>query len=322
MRSCGLNDETQRMFREVQSHFRLPSIGLVEKDLHVVRAIAALASIDATPFRLVFGGGTALARAHKLVRRMSEDVDFKIVPNAATPISRARLRQHLGTLRDQVTQALQAAGFAFDPTDKAIIWSRNENRYTIWQLPYASETGAGEGLRPTIQVELTYAPLRSPAVMLPVSSFVSEAFKRPPEVPEIACVSVTETAAEKLIALTRRTAMELAGLSRDPDPALIRHIYDLHVMRDHVDPNAVATLARAIATADAQEFRNQYPAYASDIAQETQKAIEALRTDPLHRSRYDSFITAMVYGEKPTFDTAFSAVSALADKALSGGELG
>ena len=47
MRSCGLNDETKRMFREVQAYFRLPSIGLVEKDLHVVRAIAALASIDA-----------------------------------------------------------------------------------------------------------------------------------------------------------------------------------------------------------------------------------------------------------------------------------
>ena len=311
-----MNGETQRMFREVQAYFRLPSIGLVEKDLHVVRAIAALASIDAAPFRLVFGGGTALARAHKLVRRMSEDVDFKIVPNTTTPISRARLRQQLGTLRDRVTQALQAAGFVFDPTDAAITRSRNENRYTIWQLPYASETGAGEGLRPTIQVELTYAPLRSPAVMLPVSSFVSEAFKRPPEVSKIACVSVTETAAEKLIALTRRTAMVLAGLSRDPDPALIRHIDDLHVMRDQVDPTAVATLARAIATADAQEFRNQYPAYAADIAQETPKAIEALRTDPLHQSRYDSFITAMVYGEKPAYDDAFGTVVALAKQTM------
>ena len=48
---------------------------------------------------------------------------------------------------------------------------------------------------------------------------------------QIACVSVVETAAEKLVALTRRTAMEMAGLSRDPDPTLVRHIYDLHMMR-------------------------------------------------------------------------------------------
>ena len=43
-----------------QAFFRLPGVGLVEKDLHVVRAIAALAAVDAAPFTLIFGGGTAL----------------------------------------------------------------------------------------------------------------------------------------------------------------------------------------------------------------------------------------------------------------------
>ena len=89
-----MSDEQERQLREVQAYFRLPSIGLVEKDLEVVRAIAAIAALDVSPFTLVFGGGTALARAHKIVRRMWEDVDFKIVPKAAAPISRSGLRQH------------------------------------------------------------------------------------------------------------------------------------------------------------------------------------------------------------------------------------
>ena len=291
-----MSAETQRQFREVQAFFRLPSIALVEKDLHVVRAIAALATLDAGPFRLVFGGGTALARAHKLVRRMSEDIDFKIVPLSDAPISRSTLRQQLGTLREQVTHALHSAGFAFDPADPTRMRSRNESRYTAWQLPYAGESGAGEGLRPTIQVELTYAPLRNPLVILPVSSFVAEAYGHASEVPDIACVSIAETAAEKLISLTRRTAMELAGLSRDPDVALVRHIYDLHIMREHVDLDLVATMASAIAAADAEEFRNQYPAYQADIVGETNKALAALGGDLIHRDRYDSFIAAMVYG--------------------------
>ena len=79
-----------------------------------------------------------------------------------------------------------------------------------------------------------------------------------------------------MVSLTRRTAMELAGASRDPDPALARHIYDLHMMRTHLDPAVVAALARAIATADALEFVNQFPAYATDIAGETAKALDAL----------------------------------------------
>jgi hypothetical protein len=315
-----LSDDAQRDLREVQAYFRLPGVGLVEKDLHVVRAITALTAIDAAPFTLIFGGGTALARAHRLVRRMSEDVDFKIVPAPAAPVSRSILRQSLGALRDRVTEALQAAGFAFNPADTAHTRSRNENRNTIWQLPYDNASGTGEGLRPTIQIEMTYAQLRRAPVTLPVSSFVAEAHGRPPEMARIACVSVTETAAEKLVALTRRTAMELAGLSRDPDPTLVRHIYDLHMMRDHLDPAVVATLARDIAAADAQEFRNQYPAYAADIAGETGKALEALNTDPVHRDRYNRFVAAMVYGERPEFDAALATVVELAEAAGAMGE--
>jgi predicted nucleotidyltransferase component of viral defense system len=311
-----LSDEAQREFREVQALFRLPSVGLVEKDVHVVRAIRAVMSVDAAPFALIFGGGTALARAHRLVRRMSEDVDFKIVLQPPVTISRNGLRRELGRLGDKVTQALQGAGFAFDPADKASLRSQNENRYTVWQLPYDSAGGAGQGLRPTIQIELTYSLLRLPPVTLPVSSFVAEAYSRPPEIPTLACVSVTQTAAEKLVALTRRTAMEMAGLSRDIDPALIRHVYDLHMMKDHIDPDQAVALAGEIARTDATEFRNQYPAYAEDLAGETRKALDALRTDPTHARRYGDFIAAMVYGEQTAYGDAMSTVTALAERGL------
>jgi hypothetical protein len=164
-----LSDDAQRVLREVQEHFRLPSVGLVEKDLYVVKAIAALASIDAAPFRLVFGGGTALARAHKIIRRMSEDVDFKIVPLAAAPVSRSGIRRALGKLADQVTAALHAAGFVFDPKDEACTRSRNDNHYTIWQLPYTAESGQGRGCarrsrsrRPMPQCGKRRSPCRFP----------------------------------------------------------------------------------------------------------------------------------------------------------------
>jgi Nucleotidyl transferase AbiEii toxin, Type IV TA system len=163
-----LSDEAPINPRTVADYFGLVGTAAVEKDLYVVRAIRAVTSIDAAPFTLVFGGGTALARAHKIVRRMSEDVDFKIVPRPATPVSRNGLRRALGKLGDQVPQSLLDAGFMFDPNDNTCKRSRNENRYTIWQIPYGGADRAGEALRPTIQIELTYASLRLPAVTLPV----------------------------------------------------------------------------------------------------------------------------------------------------------
>jgi len=36
---------------------------------------------DTVSLRLVFGGGTALSRAHCLIRLMSEDIDLKIGRN-------------------------------------------------------------------------------------------------------------------------------------------------------------------------------------------------------------------------------------------------
>jgi hypothetical protein len=75
-------------------------------------------------------------------------------------------------------------------------------------------------------------------------------------------------------------------------------------------------LPRDIAAADAREFRNPYPAYAADIAGETQKALDALRNDPAYSLRCRDFIVAMAYGERPEFDVALAAVVGLAEKTM------
>ena len=54
---------TLRDLLEVQAYFGLPSPALVEKDFHVVKALAAIAAVNTAPLGLVFGGGTALARS-------------------------------------------------------------------------------------------------------------------------------------------------------------------------------------------------------------------------------------------------------------------
>lgn len=51
---------------------------VIEKDYYVTQVIHALSDIENEYFRLIFAGGTCLAKAHKIVNRMSEDVDFKI----------------------------------------------------------------------------------------------------------------------------------------------------------------------------------------------------------------------------------------------------
>jgi predicted nucleotidyltransferase component of viral defense system len=291
---------------EVQAHFGLPSPALVEKDWYV-KALVAITSVKTAPFRLVFSGGTALSRAHRLIRRMSEDIDLKVISEG--PVPRPAYRR----LRDTMTKALLDAGFRFDPDNPAHRESGNASRYTLYRLPY-EPIAAGQGiLRPEIQIEAAVWPLRLPAVERSVTSFIAEAFERPGEVIAIPCASIAEVIAEKFVALTRRAGAELADAGGPRDATLVRHIYDLHVTRAHYDAAEVIELARAIMNADAKAYGHQFPAYRDDPVAETHRAVEGLRTEVGFAARYATFLRDMVYGkERPEFETALATITALA----------
>jgi hypothetical protein len=224
---------------------------------------------------------------------MSEDIDLRIVVDSNRP-GRGTLRR----LRARITDALLGAGFKFDPEDPVYRKTDNETRYTVYRLPY-EPAAVGEGaLRPTIQIETAVWPLYRPPVELPVISFVAEALHRPPEVAKIECTSILETAADKFVALTRRAGAELAGLVATPDPTLVRHLHDLHALREDYDSLEVATLAREIMRADAVAYGNQFPAYREDAMQETLRAVEGLADDAGYAEQYAEFERLMVYGDK------------------------
>lgn len=290
---------------EIQQHFGLPSTELVEKDWYVVKALAAIKVADATPFRLIFGGGTALARAYGLLQRMSEDIDFRIT-GVERP-SRGQLRK----LRKTITEALLQAGFTFDPEKPEHRKTMHEGRYTIYHLPYEAVAKGGGALRATIQIETAVFPLRRAAVDRPVSSFVAEGHSSPPEIPAIACASVLETAADKLVALTRRAGAELAGLREKRDPTLVRHIYDLHAIRGHYEPADVGKLAREIMDTEAATRAEDFPAYKADPLAETLKAIDGIVASPDHAADYETFRRDMVYGAGADFETAVATLKDL-----------
>jgi Nucleotidyl transferase AbiEii toxin, Type IV TA system len=140
-------------------------------------------------------------------------------------------------------------------------------------------------------------PLRRAAVERPVISFVAEALRRTPEIASTACVSILETAADKFVGLTRRAGAELAGLD-EPDPTLVRHLHDLHALREHYDAVEVIALAREVMLADAEAYGNQFPAYRENPVRETLRAVEGLAVDPGYVRRYGEFQRLMVYGAK------------------------
>lgn len=85
---------------------------VVEKDYYVTQVIHALSDMQNEYFRLVFAGGTCLAKAHRIVDRMSEDIDFKIQIKNNQNFSRSRLIKELKEFREQIKSLLVITGLA------------------------------------------------------------------------------------------------------------------------------------------------------------------------------------------------------------------
>jgi hypothetical protein len=92
------------------------------------------------------------------------------------------------------------AGFKFDPKNLGHRESGNGRGYTLYRLPYTPIAEGQGSLRPEIQIETAFWPLRLPPIKLPVISFMAEASKGPPEVPRLpACRSLKPSPRNSLL---------------------------------------------------------------------------------------------------------------------------
>lgn len=286
---------------EAQDHFGLPSPALVEKDWFVVRALAAIHDVEVDGLTLAFGGGTALGRAYRLLERMSEDIDLRIVGD------RARSRGALQRLRREVNERLQAAGFPVE-SHYAV---KQSDRYVRYDLPYEPiAVGAGV-LRPEIKIEIAAFPICRAPETLSVASFIAEANGAAPEAADVACVRLVETAADKFVALARRAGFAFTGLG-ERDHTLVRHVYDLARMDGNYDVDDAAAIALETMKVEAEGRADDYPAYKADPRAETLRAIEIMSSDAGFAEDYRELLGDLVYGDKPEFSSAFAAIQRFA----------
>ncbi len=237
---------------------------------------------------------------------MSEDIDLKVVVDPI-PASKNALRTALSKIKVAVHAAILRAGFR-----EATVAAKNDNQNVSFEVWYRAPDEVDGPLRPHLLVELTYSPPKLPTVRRSMRSFVNQATRQDPEITELECVSIEETAAEKLVSLTRRTAGDLEGTKPDAhDPFLVRHVYDLHWLLPHVDRATVLRLARGIANSDAEQFASWFPGYRSDPRGWTMRALEHLERDGECHASYALFLGRMVYVERTAFAEAFRSVAEL-----------
>lgn len=277
--------------------------GVYEKDLLVTDVLRIIAHADSGDIGLVFCGGTCLFKAHGLIERMSEDVDFKLV--VPLGLSRSGRKRALSQFKKHMITVFEQAGYRV-PLDQVV--ARDENSYICMNLQYESQFAAVASLRTEIKVEFSARAPELPTVPLPVSSMLTRLIQRPSDTHwHISCISVEETLAEKVLSFLRRTAEARAGRNRgDYDDRLVRHLYDVTLIgQSHRDFEQARKHFLKLVLGDAAQFRNQFPEFEQDPLGQLQLALNALHQQPASFERdYSRFVDELIFGQKLSFDQA------------------
>lgn len=280
---------------------------VVEKDWYVTKAIAIVTQIPNDYFDLVFQGGTSLAKAHRIIERMSEDCDFRVRLKASGQgLSKEFKRRALRQFRHDIVDALQTAGFTIDSQAVRV---RNEGKFMGLRAEYPSDFAHIEMMKPFIALEFFLAEVKVAPAVTSITTLIGQVFGDAVGHPEfsVQSVAVLETAAEKWVGLTRRIAT-----SRDRqhyrDPNLVRHLYDLYQIDKQgffSDENKFISLAEKIVADDRRNYKNHNTRYYTDPTSEIQCAVDELQMSTMWHDNWDKFIDVMVFSkEKPSYEVA------------------
>ena len=283
----------------------------VEKDWYVVQILKVIGSLDLLGARAVFSGGTALAKAHRILQRFSEDIDFRLVDPTLSSYSRSQQKKHLSELKGLIFQTIVGSF----PDSGIQVKARDENHFFSLEVVYPSQFAPSEALRPHVLVEFTAVDLSLPPIYLPVSSFVAQLSGADPELPTIACIDPVETAIDKLSALIWRVPDRIRE-PQDDDPDLVRHIHDLVALHQH------ATEHKNFKRMAVEMIGRDDPRCAKisgwPLKEKVAFLIETLETDRVYPSEYNRFVQGMSYSAAgaPSYQEAISKLKELTNQLL------
>jgi predicted nucleotidyltransferase component of viral defense system len=279
---------------------------ILEKDIHVTEILHKLASLQTPPFNLVFCGGTSLAKAHSIIERMSEDIDFKILITDDHGLSRSAINTQLKQLKKQIGNALNDMDFVAD-TDQFI--TLNENRYFATAWFYQSHYESDSSLRPHLSLEFTMRKPFFPVELTPIGYLVNQLAELENNSVALSCVAVEETLAEKVLSFLRRYAqLRSEKLSIENwDTALVRHIYDVYCIVS-TTPEAQSNAQhhfKALAEQDAKIF-SQHTEFAQNPRACLLAALASAEIDTQIQREYQTRLLPLIYGaNRPSFSVAF-----------------
>jgi hypothetical protein len=285
------------------------SVSALEKDLHLSFILELFRSSQPVLQGIVLCGGTSLVKGHRLISRMSEDMDFKVIVDS--DLTGNQRSMYLSGLKRKISSLLVDAGFLVSEVS-----AHDRNSYFRIELEYSPSFPREAALRPHILLEFTAETPLFPAPVCESNSLLGLAISQPLHSVAFACLEVEETVAQKSVAFLRRSRSSLSGSEEPRDRRLVRHVYDIGTIgTTGIELHEVQRAFDSALARDVAKFAAQDPEFARDPRMELARASAKLNRDLLHAD-YQDFVDSLVAGPALSFDQAFDNFRALAAELL------
>jgi len=283
------------------------SDAFIEKDWFVTQVIKIISTVVFEDYSIVFTGGTALSKAHGLIQRFSEDVDFRVIAPSLEGVNKTQQSKILSTFKKEIIRNLREN---FDINEEQIT-ANNGNKFVAIEINYPTFFSRADALRPHILLELTVSELLLPAINLPVSSMINQVAKRQAEISQIACINPVENAADKLSAITWRIAERIRGSEND-SPDIVRHIHDLAILKGLAMNNP--KFSELVISAMERDKNRSEVIKSLSLKEKLSNVVKIINTDLEYSKEYERFVNAMSYAKSdsvPNFKAALEGVGEL-----------
>jgi hypothetical protein len=301
----GIDARQRDVIQDVVNEGLSPySISALEKDLHLGVILDRLRLGHAELPDLVLCGGTSLVKGHKLIARMSEDMDFKVV--IESDFSKSQRSSFLSRLKGQLSTLLAEDGFAVEKVS-----AHNQNSFFSIELRYSPAFPIEVALRPHILLEFTAESPFSPPVMCQASSLLGLAVPEELRPVSFPCLQIEETVAEKTVAFLRRSRRKGLEPGEPRDSRLVRYLYDIgSIGLNGVEFSKVEAAFMNALERDASKYELGDPEFRANPRMELANAAGNLDASALQVD-YETFVKSLVAGPALSFHQAFEQFTSL-----------
>lgn len=272
----------------------------VEKDFYSVKILKELANINYSGADLVFTGGTCLSKGYKLIKRFSEDLDFRIVANSE--FTRGQRKKFREFIIDKIKE-IPDVEYLPDSLEK-----RNESKFFSFYVDYPREFSIHNSLRKGLKLEFAFENVLIPTNKCSIISILGE-YIEGLESTEIECISPIEVAADKFSALMWRIDIKdrtkKTGSTAN-DATIIRHLHDLAALEKLISKDEFKKCLNASLKTDQGRGGSNSDLNLIDFAQQT---LDKLKLDNLYEEEYREFVEALSYAQKDEITTFKAALA-------------